>query len=103
MKIKAGKFTLALTMIACGILMLLNAIYGSNTFRDLWMYSPVVLILFGLEIIIMNAIYMNDERYRVEVSVGSIILIIFLIALFMLATNKAIMHNWIFEQFLFGT
>ena len=98
MKIKAGKFTLALTMIVSGVLMLVNIIYDSSMFMNLWMYSPVVLILLGLEIIILNVIYMNSERYKVEVSLGSIILIIFVIAVFMVATNRLNIHSWIFDQ-----
>ncbi|MCX7709797.1 MAG: hypothetical protein N2484_08085 [Clostridia bacterium] len=83
MRIKAGKYTLALTMILCGLLMLVNTFYGQGIFKDLWLYSPAVLILFGLEIIFLNLIFGARESYKVEVSVGSIILVIFVIALFM--------------------
>ena len=88
MRIRAGKYTLALTMVSCGVLMLINTVYGHGIFKNLWLYSPAVLILFGLEIIILNLVFGHRENYRVEVSVGSILLIIFVVAVFMMWTNS---------------
>lgn len=98
MRIKAGKYTLALTMILCGILMLISTVYGHGIFSSLWQYSPLVLIVFGLEIIVLNLIFGAKENYKVEVSVGCIILIIFLIAMFMVWTNRAQLN----EHFING-
>jgi hypothetical protein len=96
MRIKAGKFTLAITMIASGILMLSNTMSGNPILRNVWLYSPVVLVLFGLEIIILNLIYMHKENYKVEVSGGSIVLIIIIIALLIMNYNQFGIHdpNW---------
>lgn len=99
MKIKAGKFTLAFTLILCGILMLINSAYGNNMFQDLWMYSPAVLILFGLEIVVLSLIYWNKPEYKVTASFGSVILIIVVIALFMTWTNPVEFHDPFFDQF----
>lgn len=100
MRIKAGKYTLALTMIAAGILMLINTLYGDGIFKDLWIYSPVVLIVFGLEIIALNLIFGHREGYRVEVSAGSIILIIFVIMIFMFGTNYVHVNEPFFDNFI---
>ena len=88
MRIKAGKYTLALTMILSGILMLINTLYGHDLFQGLWMYSPIILILFGLEVIVLNLIYSHKENYTVYVSVGSIFLIIIVLMIFTYWTNK---------------
>ncbi len=99
MKIKAGSYTLAVTMIASGIMMLLNTLNGNDIFRNLWIYSPSVLILFGLEIIILNLAYMNKENYRVEVSSGSVVFIIVVIVIFMLGTSRTEIRNRMFDNF----
>jgi len=82
MKIKAGKYTLALSMIAAGVLMLANAVSGSGLFADLWIYSPVVLIFFGLEILVLNLISLYITKCEVRVSVGSIFLIVLVVLIF---------------------
>lgn len=84
MKIKAGRYTLALTMIACGVLMIMSIFYGRSAFGDLWTYSPGILILFGLEIIVLNLIFGARENYKVELSAGNIIVAIFVIVVFMI-------------------
>lgn len=98
MRIVAGKYTLAITMIICGTLMLINSLYGI-AFGDLWIYSPVILIMFGLEIVILNLVYMHCEDCRVEVSVGNVIFIIFVIAVFMMYTNKIETRDPFFNNF----
>jgi hypothetical protein len=99
MKIKAGKYTLAFTLIASGILMLINTTLGNKIFDNLLIYSPIVLVLFGLEIIILSWIYRKREDCRVEASFGSIILIILVIAFFMTWTNRVEIHDPFFDNF----
>ena len=94
MRIKAGKYTLAFTMILSGILMLINTVHGNDLFKGLWMYSPIILVLFGLEIIILNLIYGRHGENKVEVSVGSIFLIIIVLIVFTLWTNKVEFSGW---------
>lgn len=94
MRIKAGKYTLAFTMILSGILMMINTVNGHDLFKGLWMYSPVILVLFGLEIIILNLIYGRKGENKVEVSVGSIFLIIIVLIIFTLWTNKVEVVGW---------
>jgi len=102
MKIKAGKYTLALTMIMAGILIIVNSFYGLNLFENSWIYGAAVLIMFGIEIILLSIIYSNKENYKVEVSVGSIILIIFVIIFFMAWTNKIEIRGPFFDNFNFN-
>lgn len=88
MKIEVGKYTLGITMILCGILIFLDTIYSRHIFQDIWKYSPIVLVLFGLELIILNIIFGHKENYKVQVSVGSIFLIIIVLVIFTALTNK---------------
>jgi hypothetical protein len=88
MRIKAGRYTLGLTMVLVGITTFLNSILGRDVLGHLWNYAPAVLILFGLEVIILNLIYSRRENIKVEISGGSLILMIFVIAFFMITTNR---------------
>lgn len=99
MRIKAGKYTLAVTMIVCGVLMIVNAFYGNGVFSDAWIYSPAALVLLGLEILALNLVFGAREGYKVEISVGTIILTVFVIALFTLWTNRVEIDEILFDDF----
>ncbi|MDP4121404.1 MAG: hypothetical protein Q8876_10200 [Bacillota bacterium] len=101
MRIKAGKYTLALTMILAGVLIIINSFYGLNLFDNLWICGAAVLIMFGLEVIILSIIYSNKENYKVEVSTGSIILIILIFVFFTAWTNKIEIRGPFFDNFDF--
>ncbi len=99
MRVKAGKYTLALTMILAGILIVINSFYGLKLFENLWLYGAAVLIMFGLEIIILSVIYSNKQNYKVEVSIGSIILILLVFVFLTAWTNKIEINGPLFEDF----
>jgi len=87
MKIKAGKYTLAVTFIAAGILMLANVINSEWTLSDFWIYSPIVFVLFGIEIITLTLFYSRKKGYSVYISLSSILLIIFMVVVLMVFSN----------------
>ncbi|MCX8129574.1 MAG: hypothetical protein N3I35_05660 [Clostridia bacterium] len=88
MRIKAGRYTLALVMVVCGLLIILNNIYDFSIVKNLWYIGGGALVLFGLEIITLNLIYAKREDVKIDVSVSSIFLVIFIILLFMAWTNQ---------------
>lgn len=100
MKVKAGRYTLGITMIAAGVLSLMNLYNGKDFMGDLWKYSPVVLILFGLEVILLNLIYSRKEDIKVEVSGGSLVLVLFVVAFFMVITNRLDIHQPFLQEFI---
>lgn len=93
MKVKAGRYTLGLTMIIAGVMMFLNSFNGRDVVGDLWKYGPVVLILFGLEVILLNLIYSGREDIKVEISGGSLVLMVFVVVFFMVITNRLDLHQ----------
>lgn len=93
MRIKAGRYTLGLTMIAAGVITFLNSFFGKDILGDLWSYAPIVLVLFGLEVIILNLLYWRQENTKIEISGGSLVLMIFVVAFFMIMTNRLDIHQ----------
>ena len=101
MKVIAGKYTLVLTTFVGGCLLLLHWFFGIELTPDLWIYSPVVLVILGIEIMVLNRRYTNERNVKIEVSAGNVILIACEVAVFMIGTasidiNKPMLDN-IFE------
>lgn len=88
MKVIAGRFTLVLTTIVCGFLLLLYWFLGLQLVPDLWVYSPVLLVILGTEILFLNGRYGRSRNVKIEIGAGNIILIAVILALFMMGTAK---------------
>jgi hypothetical protein len=93
MRIKAGRYTLGLTMIAVGVITFLNSFLSRDILDEFWKYAPAVIVLFGLEVIVMNLVYWGKENIKVGISGISLILVIFVITFFMVTTNRLDIHQ----------
>ncbi|MCT4542703.1 MAG: hypothetical protein N4A63_04095 [Vallitalea sp.] len=74
---KVGTITLAITLIALGVILLLNNFYFIDVFQILKVMSAVSIILIGIEFIFFDWFYRKSEdNIAIKISVSSIILLI---------------------------
>jgi hypothetical protein len=85
MRVIAGKYTLVLTTFVCGFLLLLNWFLGIDSISDLWMYSPYLLVILGIETIVLKR-FNYGQNLKIEIGMGNLILIACVVAGFMLGT-----------------
>lgn len=78
-KVKVGIITLALSLIIIGTLWTLENILPMSWISTAIKFWPVILIIFGLELIITKKIYDNRDGIIVTLDVGVIILLIFIV------------------------
>ena len=78
-KIRVGVITLALGLIIIGSLWTLQNIFPMTWIPrivDLW---PILLILYGVELIVTKFMYEGKENVIISIDVGIIILLIFIV------------------------
>jgi len=78
-KIKVGVITLAIGFIVIGILWTLDNIYPIPWISTAVNFWPVILVLFGLELIITKTLYEGRDGVSVTIDVGIILLLVFII------------------------
>lgn len=72
---KIGRVTLALTLIFIGTSILFSLFYDSNVLYWTIKFSPIVIIILGIEMLI-SAFFSSNETIKIEIDVVSIILTI---------------------------
>lgn len=98
MKIIAGRYTLAITAIMCGVLLLANAIMKIEFYKNLWIYSPGILVILGMEILVLNLMSTIKGSVKVELGAGNIILITGVVAVFMIGTASLDISSTLIEN-----
>lgn len=78
-KVKVGIITLAIGLIIIGSLWTLDNIYPMSWISKAVNFWPVILILFGIELIITKILYEGKEGVSVTIDLGIILLLIFII------------------------
>lgn len=77
---KVGINTLAIVLIIIGVLFLLDNFYTFDIWRIVSIIWPLIIIIFGLELIITKTILSKkEEETRMAISGGSVILLIILV------------------------
>ena len=87
MKVTAGRYTLGITTVICGLAMLLNIFFDLELSRNLWLYSPVVVIMLGLEMLFLSR-RNSSGSIKIQLGAGNVILIASVIAILMVGTAK---------------
>ena len=78
-KVKVGIITLALSLIIIGTLWTLENLFLMAWIEKSIKFWPVILIIFGLELIITKKIYDNQDGVIVTLDAGVIILLILIV------------------------
>lgn len=100
MRVKAGGFTLGLTFIGCGVLLLLNIMNIGLGLGNLWVYSPLLLALLGLEVVFLSLINGYRGGGKVEVSGGSVVFLVLIIIAIYAVTKSTDLQNIVLGDFI---
>ncbi|MCR1898285.1 hypothetical protein NSA47_04690 [Irregularibacter muris] len=78
-KKKVGVITLAVGLIAIGSLWTIQNIYPTLWIPKAAHFWPILLILYGIELLVTKFLYENKQGFHVTIDIGIIILLIFFV------------------------